>query len=368
LLAEASGDGDRVKKLDIRASAFAIAAEQLMLWLPNIPAADSPVGDDASKNVTVREGAGARGEPASPKAHWDLFENEHGAGLLDTARGAKIAGSGFPVLRGALARLERALTNYFLDTHTRSHGYTEVNVPILVNDRAMLGTGQLPKSANDMYRVAALKDLIALGEGDEPEAGLWLIPTAEVPITNLYNDEILGHKELPIQLTGLTPCFRREAGAAGRDTRGLNRLHQFMKVELVHFCAPEDSPAQHAKLLGHAEAILKGLGLKYRVLELCRGDMSFAAAKCYDLEAWAPGQQRWLEVSSVSNFHDFQARRAKIRWRNADGKVAPLHTLNGSGLATPRTIVAILEQYQNADGSVTIPDVLRPYMGGAETL
>jgi seryl-tRNA synthetase len=241
-----------------------------------------------------------------------------------------------------------------LDLHTGEHGYTEVQPPFLVNDDALLGTGQLPKFAEDLYRV--------------PEDGLWLIPTAEVPLTNLYRDHIFGPDELPRNLTGYTPCFRREAGAAGKMTRGMNRLHQFDKVELVKFCKPADSYDELEKLTGHAETVLQKLGLHYRVITLCTGDIGFSSAKTYDIELWAPGQQAWLEVSSCSNFEDYQARRAKIRYRNENGKPELVHTLNGSGVALPRLLVAILEQGQQEDGSIVLPEILRPYMGGLERI
>jgi seryl-tRNA synthetase len=290
------------------------------------------------------------GEPSTSdgvRPHWEIAA-EHG--LVDLERAAKISGSGFAVLRGAGARLVRSMLSFFLDVHTREHGYEEVWPPVLVNRASMTGTGQLPKFEDDAYRI----------EGDD----LFLIPTAEVPVTNLHRDEILDGAALPIALCAYTPCFRREAGSAGKDTRGVLRMHQFDKVELVRYCAPERSEAELATLLGHAESILQRLGIPYRVKLLAAGDTGFASAKTYDLEAWAPGVGAWLEVSSCSTFTDFQARRSNIRFRPAKGeKPRFVHTLNGSGLAVPRTLACILEHYQQPDGTVVVPDVLRPYVG-----
>jgi seryl-tRNA synthetase len=281
------------------------------------------------------------------RPHWEIAREQ---GMLDLERGAKLSGSGFPVFRGTGARLVRALMTYFLGLHTERHGYEEVWPPMLVNRASMMGTGQLPKLEDDAYRIA--------------EDDLFLIPTAEVPVTNLYRDEILDGESLPRGFTAYTPCFRREAGAAGKDTRGILRVHQFDKVEIVRYCAAEDSPAQHELLLGHAEAALQGLGIPYRVKLLAAGDTGFSSAKTYDLEAWAPGVGAWLEVSSASSFTDFQARRANIRYRPSKGdKPRFVHTLNASALAFPRTIACILEHYQQPDGSVDVPDVLRPYLG-----
>ena len=274
-------------------------------------------------------------------------------GILDMERGAKISGSGFPLFVGLGAKLERALISFMLDVHTKEHGYKELATPLLVNAASMTGTGQLPKMKEDMYHVAS----------DD----LYLIPTAEVPVTNFYRDETVPGP-LPVYLTAYTPCFRREAGAAGRDTRGIIRVHQFDKVEMVKFVEPEKSYDELESLVKNAEVILQRLGLTYRVVQLCSGDLSFAAAKCYDIELWAPGQNTWLEVSSCSNFEDFQARRANIRYRKADGKLAFVHTLNGSGVALARLFVAILETYQEADGSVVLPEAIRPYMGGLDRL
>ena len=283
-----------------------------------------------------------------PKPHWELAES---LGLIDFERGAKVGGSGFHFYTGLGARLERALINFMLDLHTREHGYVEVFPPFLVRPEVMVGTGQLPKFEEEMYRCA-----------DDP---LYLIPTAEVPVTNLYREEILSAEQLPIYLAAYSPCFRREAGAAGKATRGLLRLHQFNKVELVKFTTPETSYEEHEKLLRDAETVLQRLELPYRIVALCTGDLGFAAAKCYDLEVWAPGVQMWLEVSSCSNFEAFQARRANIRYRpEPTAKPEFVHTLNASGVATPRLMAAILENYQQSDGSVAIPEALRPYMDG----
>jgi seryl-tRNA synthetase len=283
------------------------------------------------------------------RAHWDLGEE---LGLIDLPAGAKVAGSGFPVFRGAGAKLQRALINWMLDLHTQEHGYTEVSPPFVVHRDSMRGTGQYPKFVED-------------GDAYEiPEDGLYLIPTAEVPVTNLHRDELLDASRLPIGYVAYSPCFRREAGAAGKDTRGLLRVHQFDKVELVRFERPEESEAAHDRLTGHAERVLQILGLPYRVVLLATGDLGSSSTKTYDLEVWAPGVGRWLEVSSSSNFADYQARRAGIRYRPAAGeKPEYVHTLNASGVALPRTIVAILEQYQQSDGSVLVPEILRPYVG-----
>ena len=348
--AEVRGFGERIADLDAKARAAADTLHARLLEIPNLPQAEVPDGADASSNRVVRE-VGARPTfPFTPRPHRTIGE---ALGLFDFDRAARLSGAGFFLLRGAGARLQRALVQFMLDLHVREHGFTEVAPPCLCNAAAMTGTGQLPKMAEDMYRLA----------GDD----LYLIPTAEVPVTNLYREEII-QEPLPIRLTACTPCFRREAGAAGRETRGLIRVHQFEKVEMVCFTAPEDSASELDALVARAEAVLSRLDLPYRVVELCAGDLSFAAARCFDIELWAPGQQDWLEVSSCSNFEDFQARRAGIRYRGPDGKPALVHTLNGSGVALPRLLVALLENGQQADGSVAIPDALRPYMDGAERI
>jgi seryl-tRNA synthetase len=329
--------------------------DRLALWVPNLPHESTPIGKNEEDNQVVA----TWGEPPrfdfQPKTHWDLGE---ALGILDLARGAKVAGSGFFVLKGAGARLERALINWFIDVHTREFGCVEVWPPYLVSSPVMTGTGQLPKLAGDMYRVGGQE---AQGFVDED---LWLIPTAEVPVTNLYRDEILDADQLPLYHCAWTPCFRREAGSYGKEVRGITRVHQFDKVEVVKFVRPETSYDELEALREQAETLLRRLGLHYRRVLLCSADLSFAAAKCYDLEVWAPGMDRWLEVSSCSNFEDFQARRAGIRFRpEAGAKPQFVHTLNGSGLALPRTVIALLETYQQADGSILVPEPLRSYMG-----
>ena len=323
----------------------------LLLVIPNIPHSSVKSGFEAKDNTQLKQWGEVKPLSFKPKEHSELGQS---LGILDSVRSAKVSGSGFAVYEGAGARLQRALINFMLDQHSQ-HGYVEIWPPALVNRATMTGTGQLPKFEEDMYR---LKD-----------EDLFLIPTAEVPVTNLHRDEILKEEDLPIKYTAYTPCFRREAGAYGKDTKGLVRVHQFDKVEMVKFSLPERSYEEHELMLTDAESILQRLGLPYRVIQLCSGDMGFAAAKCYDIEAWAAGLGRWLEVSSVSNFEDFQARRANIRFkRKGSNKSEYVHTLNGSGLALPRVVIAILENFQNADGSVVIPEVLRPYMGGLSVI
>ena len=326
----------------------------IALRIPNLPHSSVPTGQTADENVEVRRW----GQPpalTTPKSHWDIGEQ---LGILDFDRAAKIAGARFAVLSGAGARLERALINYMLDLHTAEHGYREVLPPFMVNRAAMTGTGQLPKFEEDLFRLR--------------DEDYFLIPTAEVPVTNLHREEILSESALPTRYTAYTPCFRREAGSYGKDTRGLIRLHQFNKVELVAFTRPEHSYEELERLTGHAEAVLQRLGLHHRVMTLCTGDMGFAAAKTYDLEVWLPSQNQFREISSCSNFEAFQARRAGIRFRGTGGKKESktdfVHTLNGSGLAVGRTLVAILENYQQPDGSVVIPSVLRQYLGGMERI
>ena len=342
--------GSNISDLEEQRRVIEAEANELLLALPNLLHDSVPVGRDEEANVEIR----VEGQPVTfdfePKAHWDLGDD---LGIFDFKRAARMTGAGFQMLVGQGSKLSRALIQFMLDLHTTEHGYTEIAAPFVCNSDAMTGTGQLPKMAEDMYRV--------------PEDDLWLIPTAEVPLTNIYREEILD-RPLPVMLTGYTPCFRREAGAAGKMTRGLNRLHQFDKVELVKLVEPSTSYDELEKLMANAEAVLQKLGLHYRVLSLCSGDVSFASAKTYDLELWAPGQNCWLEVSSCSNFGDFQARRAGIRYRDADGKTQFVHTLNGSGVALPRLIVAILENGQQADGSILLPEALWPYMGGQTTI
>ena len=315
--------------------------------VPNVPQDTVPRGADESANRVERTWGEPRRFDFEPQAHWDLGP---ALGILDFERAAKVAGARFTVLSGAAARLSRALIQFFLDVHVEEHGYREVLPPFLVNADSLFGTGQLPKFESDLFQT---------------REGYYLVPTAEVPVTNLHRDEILRTEELPRLYTAYTPCFRSEAGAAGRDTRGMIRQHQFDKVEIVMFVRPEDSAAAHETLTGHAEEMLQRLGLPYRVVTLCSGDLGFASSKTYDLEVWLPGMKAWKEISSCSNFESFQARRASIRFRRAEGdKPDFVHTLNGSGLPVGRTIVAILENYQRVDGSVEIPEALRPYMRG----
>jgi seryl-tRNA synthetase len=330
-----------------------------LLDVPNVPHETVPTGSGEADNVVVHTWGTVPKFDFPPKAHDELGAK---LGILDFERAAKLSGARFSVLRGAAARLERALTQYMLDLHTEQHGYEEVIPPYLVKGEALIGTGQLPKFEADLFKTRR-------HESDEDSGALYLIPTAEVPVTNLHADEILDASELPKAYCAFTPCFRSEAGSYGRDVRGLIRQHQFHKVELVRFVRPEESVQQLELLRGHAEAVLQGLGLHYRVVELCSGDLGFGAMKCFDLEVWLPAQQAYREISSCSTFGDFQARRAKIRFRS-EPKAKPqlVHTLNGSALAVGRTLVAVLEQYQRADGTVTVPEVLRPYMGGKDRI
>jgi len=322
-----------------------------LLGLPNLPHASVPVGKSEQDNLEVRRFGAHPRFSFEPKSHIEIGE---GLGILDFEAAAKISGSRFVLYRGLGARLERALCNFMLDLHTSEHGYLEMLPPCIVNRRSMLGTGQLPKFEEDLYR---------LQDNDA-----FLIPTGEVPLTNIHADEILSEQDLPRSYVALTPCFRREAGTYGQESRGLIRQHQFNKVELVKFSTPEASYALLEGLLSHAEAVLKKLGLHYRVVSLCTADLGFSAAKTYDIEVWLPSQGKFREISSCSNFEDFQARRGGIRYRTGEGKVRHVHTLNGSGLAVGRTVVAILEHYQQADGSVRLPEVLKPYMGGLKQM
>ncbi len=350
-MAQMKALGDRIKGAEDNLRAVEERAVDIALRIPNLPHESVPAGTNPADNREMRQWGAVPSFPFTPRSHWDLGE---ALGILDFQRAAKIAGARFAVLAGPGARLERALINFMLDLHTTRHGYQEVLPPFMVNRSAMTGTGQLPKLEDDLFK---LRD-------DE----YFLIPTAEVPVTNLLRDEIVPDDRLPVRYAAYTPCFRREAGSYGKDTRGLIRQHQFNKVELVAFSRPEESYRELERLTGHAEAVLQGLDLPYRVVTLCTGDMGFSAAKTYDLEVWVPSQRAFREISSCSNFEAFQARRAGIRYRRKDGKTDFLHTLNGSGLAVGRTLVAILENYQQADGSVTIPPVLRPYMGGTERI
>ncbi len=343
---------DRLKALETSMREADEAFQEQLLVLPNLPDASVPVGRDESANTEVRRWGTPRQLDFSPLDHTDLGVK---LGILDLECAAKLSGARFSLLKGAGARLERALINFFLDVHTREHGYTEVLPPFMVNSDSMRGTGQLPKFGEDLFRIA------------NPGKDLWLIPTAEVPVTNIHRDEILNEDQLPVKYCAFTPCFRSEAGSYGKDTRGIIRQHQFNKVELVKFTTPESSWDELEALTANAESILQRLELPYRVMTLCTGDMGFASAKTYDLEVWLPAQGCYREISSCSNFTDFQARRANIRFRRGK-KPEFVHTLNGSGLAVGRTLVAVLENYQQADGSVSIPAALRPYMGGIERI
>ena len=348
LLAEVEGLGDQLKAAEEQLAALQDELNAVLLDIPNLPHESVPEGRGEEDNPEIRRW----GEPPSfdfePKDHVDLGE---ALGLLDFEMAAKLTGSRFSVIQGPLARLHRALIQFMLDTHTRAHGYREVYVPYLVNADSLRGTGQLPKFEEDLFRTAG-------------EHAYYLIPTAEVPVTNLARDTIVDAADLPLRFTAHTPCFRSEAGSYGKDTRGMIRQHQFEKVEMVQLVRPQDSWAALEELTGHAEAILQQLELPYRVVALCTGDIGFSAAKTYDLEVWLPGQQKYREISSCSNFEAFQARRMQARWRNPEtGKPELLHTLNGSGLAVGRTLVAVMENYQQADGSIRIPPALQPYMG-----
>ena len=344
--------GEQLKASQERLEAIQGELEAFVLGLPNLPDDAVPDGAGEDDNVEIRRWGEPRAFDFEPRDHVDLGEL---LGGIDFEAGARLAAARFAVLSGPVARMQRALTQFMLDTHTIEHGYREVYVPYLVNERAMRGTGQLPKFKADLFEV--------------PEQGFFLIPTAEVPVTNLAQDAILDDAVLPARYVCHTPCFRSEAGSYGKDTRGMIRQHQFEKVELVQLARPEESYDALEQLTGHAETVLQKLGLPYRVVTLCSGDLGFSAARTYDLEVWLPGQQRYREISSCSNFQDFQARRIKARWRNpASGKPELLHTLNGSGVAVGRALVAVLENYQQADGSVSVPEVLRPYMGGLERI
>jgi len=357
IMAEVGALGEELKQLEAKLPQVLQNMDDFLSVIPNLPHASVPAGKSETDNVELRK----VGTP--PKFDFEVQDHVslgEGLGGLDFETAAKIAGARFSLLKGPLARLHRALAQFMLDVHTEQHGYTETYVPYLVNAASMRGTGQLPKFEEDLFRVPR-----QTGEGEEH---FYLIPTAEVPVTNMVRDEILPLEKLPLKFVAHTPCFRSEAGSYGRDTRGMIRQHQFDKVELVQIAHPEQSYALLEELLGHAETILKKLELPYRVMTLCTGDMGFSAAKTYDIEVWLPAQNTYREISSCSNFESFQARRMQARFRNAAGKPELVHTLNGSGLAVGRTLVAILENYQQADGSVRIPAVLRPYMGGAEAI
>lgn len=351
LLAEVARDKELEAELQTEAARLQADLDARLAMVPNAPGSDVPNGKSENDNKEIRRW----GEPGkfdfAPREHFDIGE---GLGLMDFERAAKIAGARFVVLKGALARLERALASFMLDLHTTEFGYTEINPPALVNDATAFGTGQLPKFGTDLFRT---------------ETGLWLIPTAEVPLTNLVAGEILDEAQLPMRMTAMTWCFRSEAGAAGKDTRGMIRQHQFTKVELVSVAHPDASEAEHQRMTSCAEEVLKRLGLPYRTIMLCTGDMGFAAQKTHDIEVWLPGQNRYREISSCSNCGEFQARRMKARFRPKGEKGTRfVHTLNGSGIAVGRALVAILENYQQADGSVRVPDALKPYMGGLDVI
>lgn len=352
LIAQMREVGDRIKELDEEIRGIEVQMEQITLSIPNVPHESTPVGKSEDDNVEVRRWSEPAAFSFEAKAHWDIAQD---LGILDFESAAKVTGSRFVFYKGAGARLERALISFMLDVHTMQHGYEEVLPPLIVNRDSLIGTGQLPKFEEDLFKL----------EGTE----YYLIPTAEVPVTNLHRDEILADEQVPRYYTAYSSCFRSEAGASGRDTRGLIRQHQFNKVELVKMVKPEDSYAELESLTNQAEKILQLLGLPYRVMALCTGDIGFSSAKTYDLEVWLPSSGTYREISSCSNFEDFQARRANIRFRR-DTKSKPefVHTLNGSGLAIGRTVAAIMENYQQEDGSIVIPSALRPYMGGLESI
>src|SRR3954469_9828018 len=349
LIAETKAMRERIEELNKQVSEKDAELQALLTRIPNLPHSSVPVGKSADENIEARRWGSPPKFDFAPKPHWELGEQ---LGILDLERAAKITGARFAVYWEMGARLERALANFMLDVHTREHGYTEVLPPYIVNEKSMYGTGQLPKFKSDLFRV------------EDPERELYLIPTAEVPLTNLYRDEVIDGEKLPLKVTAYSPCFRSEAGSYGKDVRGIIRQHQFQKVEIVKFAQPEKSYEELESLTRDAETILQRLGLHYRVMALSTGDMGFSSAKTYDLEVWLPGQQLFREISSCSNFEAFQARRGNIRYRAPGSKKSEfVHTLNGSGLAIGRTWLAILENYQQADGSVMVPEALRPYMG-----
>lgn len=352
IMASVANLGEQLSKVEAELDVISDALNTMLLDMPNVPNSEVPMGKNEDDNVEIKRWGTPREFSFEPKDHVALGENSG----MDFEAAAKISGSRFVVLKSNMARLHRALAQFMLDTHIEEHGYTEVNVPVIVNQKSLYGTAQLPKFSEDLFKL-------------EDERNFYLIPTAEVPLSNLAQDEIFEDASLPTQLVAHSNCFRSEAGSYGRDTRGMIRQHQFEKVELVHFTKPEDSYAALERLVGHAEAILEKLELPYRRVVLCTGDMGFSAAKTYDLEVWLPGQQKYREISSCSNCEDFQARRLKARFRNSEtGKPELMHTLNGSGLAVGRTLVAVLENYQEEDGRIRIPEVLKPYMRGAEYL
>ena len=348
VFAEMKEISEKIKEFDAQVREVEEELNRMMLTIPNIPDASVPDGDTDEDNIEIRKFGEPKNFGFEPKAHWDLGKD---LGVLDPDTAAKITGTRFTVYKDLGAKLERAVINYYLDTHTEKNGYTEVFPPFMVHRNSMIGTGQLPKFEEDAFKVAGTE--------------YFLVPTAEVPVTNMYREQILDGNQLPIKHVAYTACFRAEAGSAGRDTRGLIRQHQFNKVELVKFAKPEESYEELEKLTRDAESVLQGLGLPYRVVQICIGDLGFTAAKKYDIEVWMPSYGRYVEISSCSNFEDFQARRANIKYKDGQGSKAQyVHTLNGSGVAVGRTVAAILENYQNEDGSITVPEVLVPYMGG----
>ncbi|KRG67219.1 seryl-tRNA synthetase [Stenotrophomonas terrae] len=353
IMAEVAAFADELKTSEAQLDVLREQIETLSMGIPNLPAADVPAGKDESENVEQLRWGTPREFDFPVLDHVELGARNHG---LDAETAAKLSGARFTVLRGSIARLHRALGQFMLNLHSNEHGYEETNVPVLVNADSLRGTGQLPKFEEDLFKTA-------LGESTR-----YLIPTSEVPLTNIVRDEIIDAERLPLRMTAHSMCFRSEAGSGGRDVRGMIRQHQFEKVELVSVCTAEESEAEHQRMTGCAEAVLQKLGLPYRKVLLCTGDMGFAAIKTYDLEVWLPSQQTYREISSCSNCGDFQARRMQARWRNPGGKPELVHTLNGSGVAVGRAMIAVMENYQNADGSITIPEVLRPYMGGAERI
>jgi len=352
LIAAMRGVGNQIKGLEARLEPVKTRLDEALLEVPNLPDPSVPVGPEEDHNVIVRQVGQKPHLDFEPRAHWDLGSE---LGIIDFERGVKISGTRFYLLTGLGARLQRAIIAWMLDVHTNDHGYTEVYPPYLVRRECLYGTAQLPKFVDNQYH--------------DSEDDLWLIGTGEVPVTNMYRDEILAEEQLPIYHTAYTACFRREKMSAGRDTRGIKRGHQFDKVEMVKFTTPETSMDELATLIDNAEDICRGLGLPYRIVQMCTGDLSFSASVKYDVEIWAAGCQEWLEVSSCSNFKEFQARRANIRYRPAEGgRPRYVHTLNGSGLALPRTLIGVIENYQQRDGSILVPEVLRPYMGGIEVI
>ena len=357
-IAEMKNISQKIKEFNNQAQSLKAEIDKTLMEIPNIPHETTPIGSSESDNPEIKRWGKQPNFDFEPKPHWEIAE---ALDIVDFRRGSKIAGNNFLLYKGIGAKLERALINFMLDLHTNKHGYTEISPPFVANRPTMTGTGQLPKFESDMYRCDQ--------DQENPENDLFLIPTAEVPITNIFANELLSGANLPINYTAYTPCFRREAGSYGRETRGMIRLHQFDKVEMVIFTTPETSYDEHESLLTNVEAVVQALSLPYRVITLCTADLGFSASKCYDVEVWTAGEERFLEISSCSNFEDFQARRANIRFRRESGaKPEFVHTLNASGLALPRVVIAILENYQYADGSVGIPQVLKPYMGGLDRI